>query len=96
MEQEDKDQAELQAISQGLHQIYDPVLAEPVPVRLRMARPRRLRAAAIAAGWLLFGVALPALRRHLEALRAGFHHLADLSLHRAERAHGVLAGVENL
>ena len=58
MEQEEKDQAELQAISQSLHQIYDPVLAEPVPVRLRLARPRRLRAAAIAAGWLLVGLGL--------------------------------------
>jgi anti-sigma factor RsiW len=56
MESEAKEENELQAISQALHELYDPVLEEPVPVRLRSARPRRWQALAIAAGWMLIGV----------------------------------------
>jgi anti-sigma factor RsiW len=43
----------------ALHALYDPVLGEPVPERLRNVRPagRGLRYA-IAAGWLLAGAAL--------------------------------------
>jgi len=53
------DDAELKALSQGLHQLYDPVLDEPVPERiLAQARARhgRWRAAAIAAGWIVLGL----------------------------------------
>jgi len=46
---------ELKALSQALHQLYDPVLGEPVPERLR-ARPRGWRAAAIAASWAFLGL----------------------------------------
>ena len=47
--------AEMKALSQALHQLYDPVLEEPVPERLRARRPA-WRAPAIAAGWALLGV----------------------------------------
>jgi anti-sigma factor RsiW len=52
--------AEMKAISQGLHQLYDPVLDEPVPeyLRARIARRSRWRMAAIAAGWVVVGVAV--------------------------------------
>lgn len=50
-----QDDAELKALSQALHQLYDPVLAEPVPERLR-ARRRRWRASAIAAVWAVLGL----------------------------------------
>jgi len=56
MDNEAKEDLELQAISQGLHQLYDPVLEEPVPARLRMAPSRRWRAASIAAGWVAIGI----------------------------------------
>ena len=47
--------AEMKALSQALHQLYDPVLEEPVPERLRARRPA-WRAPALAAGWALLGV----------------------------------------
>jgi anti-sigma factor RsiW len=50
-----QEEADLRALSQALHQIYDPVLDEPVPARLR-GRPQRWRAASIAAGWLAIGI----------------------------------------
>lgn len=53
------DDAELKALSQGLHQLYDPVLDEPVPERIiarTRARHGRWRAAAIAAGWIVLGL----------------------------------------
>ncbi|HUK04029.1 MAG TPA: anti-sigma factor [Burkholderiales bacterium] len=50
-----QEDAELKALQQGLHQLYDPVLDEPVPERLR-PRPPRWRAAAIAAGWVALGL----------------------------------------
>src|SRR6185436_17420873 len=55
MDNTPQDEAELKALSQALHQIYDPVLGEPVPARLH-TRPRRGRAAAIAAGWVMLGL----------------------------------------
>jgi anti-sigma factor RsiW len=57
-EQED---AELKALSQALHQLYDPVLDEPVPARVAAhmhLRPRRWRAVAIAAGWVMAGICI--------------------------------------
>jgi anti-sigma factor RsiW len=55
-----QDDAEMKAISQGLHQLYDPVLDEPVPERLRarIVQRSRWRMAAIAAGWVLVGLAV--------------------------------------
>lgn len=50
-----QDDAEMKALSQALHQIYDPVLEEPVPERLRARRPS-WRAPALAAGWALLGI----------------------------------------
>jgi anti-sigma factor RsiW len=54
-----QEDAELKALAQVLHQLYDPVLEEPVPERLRarVARSGRWRAAAIAAGWIALGIA---------------------------------------
>lgn len=50
---------ELQALSQALHQLYDPVLDEPVPERIadrvQTSRPR-WRAAALVAGAVALGV----------------------------------------
>ena len=50
-----QDDAELKALSQALHQLYDPVLEEPVPPRLH-GHPARWRTAAIAAGWVAIGL----------------------------------------
>jgi anti-sigma factor RsiW len=53
------DDAELKLLSQALHQLYDPVLDEPVPGRIagRVRAPRaRWRKAAIAAGLVLLGL----------------------------------------
>jgi len=47
---------ELKALKQALHQLYDPVLDEPVPEHLRPRRPR-WRTAAMAAGWVAVGLA---------------------------------------
>jgi anti-sigma factor RsiW len=58
MEKHDKDDAELQAISEALHALYDPVLAEPVPVALLRPHRPRWRGYAVAAGWALLGVAV--------------------------------------
>lgn len=54
-----QDDAEMKAISQGLHQLYDPVLDEPVPeyLRARIVRHGRWRTAAIAAGWAAVSLA---------------------------------------
>ena len=59
MDDAPQDEAELKALSQALHQLYDPVLDEPVPARITArahARPRRGRAVAIAAGWVMVGL----------------------------------------
>jgi anti-sigma factor RsiW len=54
-----QDDAEMKEISQALHQLYDPVLEESVPERLRTRVARRglWRPAAIAAGWAAVGLA---------------------------------------
>ncbi|MGH8764527.1 MAG: anti-sigma factor family protein [Burkholderiales bacterium] len=61
MDSEAKEETELQAISQALHQLYDPVLEEPVPARLHFTQPRRWRATAIAAGWVMIGLCAGAI-----------------------------------
>ena len=48
--------ADLKALQQALHELYDPVLEEPVPERLRPRRPR-WRAAALAASGVAVGLA---------------------------------------
>lgn len=59
MDNAPQDDAELKALSQALHQLYDPVLDEPVPAQMRgRALPRRRwPAAAIAASGLFVGLA---------------------------------------
>ena len=53
-----QEDAELKALSQALHQLYDPVLDEPVPERLRvrLVSSGRWRLTAIAAGWIALGL----------------------------------------
>lgn len=53
-----QDDPELQALSAALHEIYDPVLSEPVPAQMRPARRQPWRGAAIAAGWVTLGLAV--------------------------------------
>lgn len=49
-------------IGEELHRLYDPVLDEPVPARLREGRWRpRFRGLARAAGWAILGLAIGAL-----------------------------------
>jgi anti-sigma factor RsiW len=57
MNSTEQDDAELKALSQALHQLYDPVLDEPVPARLRVHR-RPWRAIAVAAGWVVAGICI--------------------------------------
>ncbi|HTP61002.1 MAG TPA: anti-sigma factor [Burkholderiales bacterium] len=54
------DDPELKALSQGLHQLYDPVLQEPVPKYLRAPR-RRWHGLAIAASWVALGLGVGVL-----------------------------------
>jgi anti-sigma factor RsiW len=56
-----QDEAELKFIKDALHELYDPVLREPVPEHWLQARRRRWRGTAIAAAWVLLGVALGAI-----------------------------------
>jgi anti-sigma factor RsiW len=55
MDNAPQEDSELKALSQALHQLYDPVLGEAVPERLRAPR-RRWRASAIAALWAVLGL----------------------------------------
>lgn len=85
------DDADLKAISQALHQLYDPVLVEPVPTRLR-ARPARWRRYALAASWVFTGVAVGILAGwQLHALRAVSPVQAEIPgfVKRAAYAHAV-------
>jgi anti-sigma factor RsiW len=54
--------ADYRRLSEGLRTSYGAVLSEPVPERLRLSvgRPRRLWRFAIAAAWLVLGVAIGA------------------------------------
>ena len=51
-----QEESELKAISQALHQLYDPVLEEPVPLSLLRPHRPRWHAYAIAAGWVILGL----------------------------------------
>lgn len=77
-------------IAEELHRVYDPVLDEPVPERLRALRLRpRLFAAARAAGWIVAGVALgTALGWQLHGSRPDVRRADSLPfVHQAALAH---------
>ena len=57
MENGPQDEAELKFISDALHELYDPVLGEPVPEHWLRARGSRWRGFAVAAAWAIVGVA---------------------------------------
>lgn len=85
------DDAELKALSQALHQLYDPVLDEPVPERLR-ARRARGRAWAMAASWVALGLGAGMLAGwQLHAWRASVPAQAEVPgfVKRAAIAHAV-------
>jgi len=89
------DDSELKALSQGLHQLYDPVLDEPVPERIvsqARARHGRWRAVAIAAGWVVLGLGAGAVAGwQLHAWRSSVPPQAALPsfVKRAAVAHAV-------
>ncbi|HTP60552.1 MAG TPA: anti-sigma factor [Burkholderiales bacterium] len=56
LENQPRDDGEMQMISNMLHEAYDPVLAEPVPARLARRPPRRWIPYALAAGCTLLGL----------------------------------------
>jgi anti-sigma factor RsiW len=83
--------ADLKALSQALHQVYDRVLEEPVPERLR-ARRGRWRPAAIAAVWVALGVAIGGIAGwQLNAVRMDVAQKAEVPgfVRRAAVAHAV-------
>ena len=85
------DDAELKALSQALHQLYDPVLDEPVPERLRTRRARG-RAWAMAASWVALGLGAGVLAGwQLHAWRASVPAQAGVPgfVKRAAIAHAV-------
>jgi anti-sigma factor RsiW len=89
-----QEDAELKALAQALHQLYDPVLEEPVPERLRarVGQRRRWRAAAIAAGWIALGLATGLVAGwQLHAMRASVATQAEVPgfVKRAAVAHAV-------
>ena len=53
-----QDEAELKFLKEALHELYDPVLAEPVPEHWLRTRRPRWRRFAFAAGWMLLGLAV--------------------------------------
>ena len=90
MDNAPQDEAELKALSQALHQLYDPVLDEPVPDRLRHLRRPRWRAFAVAAGWMLLGLAVGTFAGwQLHATRANIAPQAEVPgfVKRAALAH---------
>jgi anti-sigma factor RsiW len=83
--------ADLKALQQALHELYDPVLAEPVPERMRPRRPR-WRAAALAASWIAVGLAAGVMAGwQLHAWRTSAPPQAELPgfVKRAAVAHAV-------
>jgi anti-sigma factor RsiW len=53
-----QDEAELKFVKEALHELYDPVLREPVPEHWLRAGRTRWRAYAGAAVWMLLGIAI--------------------------------------
>jgi len=89
-----QEDAEMKAISQGLHQLYDPVLDEPVPeyLRARIVRRSRWHTGAVAAGWVAVGLAVGAVAGwQLHASRAVATAQAEVPgfVKRAAVAHAV-------
>ena len=83
--------AELKALQQALHELYDPVLEEPVPERMRPRAPR-WRTAALAAGWVAVGLAAGVIAGwQLHAWRASVPPQAEIPgfVKRAAVAHAV-------
>lgn len=81
---------ELQALSKALHDLYDPVLEEPVPPSLARRPEPRWRVLALAAGWIAVGLAVGLLAGwQLHAMTR--HPLAQADVpafvHRAAAAH---------
>jgi anti-sigma factor RsiW len=56
-----QDEAELKFIKDALHELYDPVLHEPVPEHWLRGRQPRWRSFAIAASWIAVGLVIGAL-----------------------------------
>ena len=85
--------ADYRRLSDGIRASYGAVLAEPVPERLRLSvrPPRRLWRHAIAAAWLVFGIAVGAAAGwQLHGSRPAARPLADagaVMAHRAAIAH---------
>lgn len=79
MEPDRQKDAELKALSAALHEIYDPVLGEPVPERLRLPRATgRWRSLARAAALVAVGAALGAIAAwQLRGERAPFPAQAE-------------------
>ncbi|MEO8142604.1 MAG: anti-sigma factor [Betaproteobacteria bacterium] len=78
MDSTPQNDSELKALSQALHQLYDPVLDEPVPARLHAPRGR-WRGPAIAAGWMLLGICVGVLAGwQLRASRVTIAPLAEV------------------
>lgn len=89
-----QDDPELKALSQALHQLYDPVLEEAVPERLHARRGGRARwrAAAIAAAWVVLGLGAGGLAGwQLHAMRTVAPPQAEVPgfVRRAAIAHAV-------
>jgi len=94
MDNAPQDDAELKVLSQALHQLYDPVLDEPVPERLRARNVShaRWRAAAMAASWVALGIGAGVLAGwQLHAWRASVPPPAEVPgfVKRAAVAHAV-------
>ena len=84
-----QDDAEMKSLSQALHELYDPVLEEPVPPRLH-ARRSIWRTPALAAAWLLLGICIGAVAGwQLHASRAIVAQQAEVPafVKRAAMAH---------
>ena len=90
MDNAPQDEAELKVLSQALHQLYDPVLQEPVPEHWLHARWPRWRVYTIAAGAAFIGLAAGIFAGwQLHASRASIAQQAELPafVKRAALAH---------